>query len=220
VVAGGGRAPYVRIWDLAKERCSAILPVSGGPSAAYDASGGGMHVTSLTSAWPGTDIVIAGTSGGAIQVLDMRVGAAGRASPVVASLREHRKWIVGVCQARSGSVYSLVSGSVQADVRFWDLRRPLSVHSMAAHRTPMTALTVHDFAPLIATGSRRQQARVFTNSGDPIADIRYHDGFVGQRIGPVSSVAFHPHRLYMAVGALDSIVSVHHGLPLAGEGGP
>ena len=121
--------------------------------------------------------------------------------------------ICGSPQARSGSVYAMVSGSVTADVRFWDLRRSTSVHAMQAHRGHMTALAVHDFAPLVATGTRRQLARLYTNSGDPITEIRYHDGFLGQRIGPVSTVAFHPHRLMMAVGALDSIVSVHQGTP-------
>jgi regulatory associated protein of mTOR len=83
----------------------------------------------------------------------------------------------------------------------------------------MTALAVHDFAPLIATGTQRQQVRVFTNSGDPIAEVRYHDGFLGQRIGPVSCLAFHPHRLFLGVGALDSIVGVHSGMPQSDEAG-
>lgn len=70
--------------------------------------------------------------------------------------------------------------------------------------------------------------------GDTLGMIRYHEGFLGQvtycllhilqpekltsrpldiqRIGPVSCLAFHPHKLYLAAGATDSIVSVysHH----------
>lgn len=220
LVAGGGRAPYVRIWDLQSQQCVSVVPIN-----VLAGAGGGvppaMHVTSLTTAWPGTDIVAAGTSNGTIQILDLRIGRAGggggSSGAVVHSLREHKRWVVNVTQARSGGVYSMVSGSVQGDVRFWDLRRPQeSVHTMQAHNNgKMTALTVHDFAPLIATGSMRQQIRVSTNSGEPIADIRYHDGFLGQRIGPVSALAFHPHRLYMAAGAADSIVSVYHGMPQA-----
>lgn len=56
-------------------------------------------------------------------------------------------------------MYALVSGSVLADVRFWDLRRSTSVRAIQAHRGAMTALAAHDFAPLIATGSQRQQVR-------------------------------------------------------------
>jgi hypothetical protein len=211
LIAGGGRAPYVRVWDLQAERCLMQVPVnvfSGGSQTSSS-----MHVTSLSTAWPGTDVLIAGTSNGNIQVLDLRMGGNFGGGSAVMTLREHKRYVVQVAQARSGSVYSLVSGSVTADVRFWDLRRSTSVHNIQAHRGPMTALCVHDYAPLIATGSRRQQVRIFTNTGDPITDMRYHDGFLGQRIGPVTTIAFHPNRLLMAMGALDSIVSVHHGLP-------
>ena len=97
------------------------------------------------------------------------------------------------------------------------LRRPTSLATVQAHRGPMTSLVLHDFAPLLATGTRRQAVRVFTNSGQPVTDIRYHDGFLGQRIGPVSSLAFHPHRLLLAVGATDSIVSVHAGVPVRSD---
>jgi regulator-associated protein of mTOR len=230
LVAAGGRAPYMRIWDLQSERCTALVPLlaPGAPSAALPTDGGeasgaafaagavaggdATYVTCVASAWPGTDILVAGTSSGAVQVLDMRLaGRTTGSGAVVMSLREHTKWVVGVAQARSGSAYALVSGSVTADVRFWDLRRPTSLATILAHRSPMTSLALHDFAPLLATGTRKQLVRVFTNSGDPLTEIRYHAGFLGQRIGPVSCLAFHPHRLFLAVGATDSIVSVHAG---------
>jgi hypothetical protein len=229
LAVGGGRSPYVRIWDLQAEKCVAVAPTFAGAGMAGLAgasASAGMNVTSMTSAWPGTDILTAGTSSGAIQVLDLRLAgssitpsvAAGAApgsvsGPVVMSLREHKKWVVSVAQAKSGSGYAMVSGSVLSDVRFWDLRRPQSVRSITAHSGPMTSLTVHDFAPVIATGTRKQEVRIFTNTGEPITEIRYHDGFVGQRIGPVAALAFHPHRLYLGVGTIDSIVSVHAGSP-------
>jgi len=39
--------------------------------------------------------------------------------------------------------------------------------------------------------------------------IRYHEGFLGQRIGPVSCLQFHPHRPVLAAGATDSIVAIY-----------
>jgi regulator-associated protein of mTOR len=39
--------------------------------------------------------------------------------------------------------------------------------------------------------------------------IRYHDGFLGQRIGPVTCLAYHPYLLLMASGASDCIVSLY-----------
>ena len=168
-------------------------------------------MTSLTSAWPGTHVLVAGTSTGAILTLDTRIGGT-RASCVVSVMREHRTWVVNVGQARSGSVYALVSGSLTADVRFWDMRNAsASVLTIPAHKSPMTCLSGHDYAPLLATGTRNKQVRLWTNAGDPLGDIKHHEGFLGQRLGPVSSLAFHPHRLYLGIGALDSIVSVYAG---------
>jgi len=125
------------------------------------------------------------------------------------TLKEHTKYIVGVSQPRSHSAFSLVSGSVASDVCSWDLRIPRCVHVITPFtRGFMTALACHDYAPLLATGSNRQQARIFTNAGDPLSDIRFHEGFAGQRIGKVSALAWHPHKLMLAVGATDNLVSI------------
>ena len=53
----------VRLWDLASQRCAGIVATG---------SGGRAFVTSLTSAWPGTDLLVAGLSNGHINVLDLR----------------------------------------------------------------------------------------------------------------------------------------------------
>ncbi len=44
--------------------------------------------------------------------------------------------------------------------------------------------------------------------GQILSTIRYHDGFLGQRIGPVSALAFHPHQMLLAAGSTDSIISL------------
>ena len=180
LAVGGGRAPLLRLWDLGAERCTAAISLdTPHPSATTTSSsvvagaiggGSGCFVTSLSSAWPGTPILVLGTSMGAIHVVDTRLASSpssslggggsrgGRRSPIVSTLSEHRAWVVNVGQARSGSVYALVSGSLTADVRFWDLRRPgASVHSIQAHRGPLTCISGHDYAPLLATGTRNKQ---------------------------------------------------------------
>ena len=50
---------------------------------------------------------------------------------------------------------------------------------------------------------------MFDFNGNCLNTIRYHDGFLGQRIGPVSSLAFHPTKPLLAAGATDSIVSIY-----------
>ncbi|RHY22017.1 hypothetical protein DYB35_013419, partial [Aphanomyces astaci] len=108
------------------------------------------------------------------------------------------------------SKYELLSGSVSGELKFWDLRyNKSSVKTFEAHRSPMTALAVHAFAPVYATGSHNQFIKVFRQDGDQLALIRYHEGFLGERIGPVSCLAFHPHRLLLAAGATDSLIAIY-----------
>jgi len=52
---------------------------------------------------------------------------------------------------------------------------------------------------------------VFDANGTTLNVIKYHEGFLGQRIGRVSSLAFHRHKLLLAAGALDAFISIHAG---------
>jgi len=45
------------------------------------------------------------------------------------------------------------------------------------------------------SGSANQMIRVCDLEGNYRSIIRYHDGFMGQRIGPINCMAFHPHRV-------------------------
>jgi regulator-associated protein of mTOR len=62
---------------------------------------------------------------------------------------------------------------------------------------------------VLAGGSRHQYIKVFDLHGVSTNMIRYTDGFIGSRIGPISCLAFHPSQLLMAAGASDSLVSVY-----------
>ena len=84
-----------------------------------------------------------------------------------------------------------------------------TIEAMAQSST-MTALAAHPNAPLLASGSHNQFIKVMTRDGEQLSVIRYHDGFLGQRIGPVSCLAFHPNQLLLAAGATDSIVAVYN----------
>jgi len=111
---------------------------------------------------------------------------------------------------QSGATHEIVSGSVSGDIRFWDIRSSGSVRQLEALRNPMTAIALHNFAPILATGSHNQFIKTFnTSTSETINVIRYHDGFLGQRIGPISCIAFHPYKLVLAAGATDSIVSIY-----------
>ena len=47
-----------------------------------------------------------------------------------------------------------------------------------------------------------QYVGVYNQSGDTLSTIKYHDGFMGQRIGAICSLAFHPYRV--SIGQLKS----------------
>merc|ERR1712094_109296 len=88
-------------------------------------------------------------------------GVRADASKVASRLREHKRWVVGLSQPRSGSGFSVVSGCVDGEVKLWDLRKNNSVRTIKAHSSPMTACVVHDWAPVIATGSTSQNIRLW-----------------------------------------------------------
>jgi len=111
----------------------------------------------------------------------------------------------------------IVSASQAGDIQFLDLRRPKETYlTIDAHRGSLTALGVHRHAPIIASGSAKQLIKVFSLKGEQLGIIKYHTSFMGQQIGPVSCLAFHPYQMLLAAGAAGSFVSLytHHNTQL------
>ncbi|PZC72529.1 hypothetical protein B5X24_HaOG211053 [Helicoverpa armigera] len=59
------------------------------------------------------------------------------------------------------------------------------------------------------SGSVNQSISIFDLQGNLLNTIKFHEGFMGARIGPVSCLTFHPLRCAMGVGSKDSTVSVY-----------
>eukprot|EP01138_Halocafeteria_seosinensis_P008891 gb/GECG01009087.1/.p1 GENE.gb/GECG01009087.1/~~gb/GECG01009087.1/.p1 ORF type:complete len:2296 (+),score=216.87 gb/GECG01009087.1/:1-6888(+) len=232
-LAVAGNSPFVRVWDLDCAQCIGLMP-----------SGSDSCVTSLTTSWPGSGVLVAGCGNGTITLLDTRdpqrrpAWTSESQKSLPRRLKEHKKWVVRVCQPRCGTGNALVSGSVSGEVKFWDLRKGATescVNTLQAHNHPMTAMALHDYAPILATGSHSQNVKLwYTNpNGVPVDGasaaralspdgnvgprvdpqlkhiIRFHDGFLGQRIGPVSCLEFHPYEMLLGIGTVDNIVSLH-----------
>ena len=92
---------------------------------------------------------------------------------------------------------------------------------------------------LVCSGSMNQFTAIYNGSGELINHIKYYDGFMGQRVGAISCLAFHPHwvcvpagagggweargaggRRAAAGGVLQPGPSLHHSLPPQGLQGP
>ena len=60
----------------------------------------------------------------------------------------------------------VISSASSGDVKFWDLRsNRSSTQTLSVHQHPVvTAVSVHNFAPLIAVGSQDQRIKVFVPS--------------------------------------------------------
>lgn len=55
----------------------------------------------------------------------------------------------------------------------------------------LSAFAVHDYSPICASGSPKPFIEIFDHSGSTLDTIKYHVGFLGQRIGPITTLAFH-----------------------------
>lgn len=103
----------------------------------------------------------------------------------------------------------VVTGSVDGEVKMWDLRLSSSLRTYTAQRRALTAFSVHPRIPLVATGSLAQFIKLMTLDGEKLQVIRYHEALGGHQIGPVSCLEFHPHKPILAAGGTDSIVSIY-----------
>nr|CAD7408267.1 unnamed protein product [Timema cristinae] len=127
----------------------------------------------------------------------------------VMTWREHTGWVVDVSlRAESQGTGMAVSGCVAGDVRLYDLRRNSSVSTCQTSQG-MTAMSVHSAANTFACGSVNQYISVYNMAGVSLNTIKYHEGFMGPRIGPVSCLQFHPHRVCLAAGSMDNSISIY-----------
>jgi regulator-associated protein of mTOR len=164
-----------------------------------------------------------GTSSGSLSMMDFRCAGGGSsgnlgvwsaADPMLYRFQPHqlKKWVVRVACQRVGSCHGFVSGSVNGDLSFWDMRRAVPVTTVRASTPDMTCLAVHDYAPLVAVGSsRKQYIQLLSASGELKDRLCYHNGFAGQRLGPLSCLDFHRNSLLLAAGANDEFLAVFQG---------
>uniref|UniRef100_H2QE16 Regulatory-associated protein of mTOR n=1 Tax=Pan troglodytes TaxID=9598 RepID=H2QE16_PANTR len=192
LLMSSGDVRIVRIWDTDREMKVQDIP-----------TGADSCVTSL-SCDSHRSLIVAGLGDGSIRVYDRRMALS---ECRVMTYREHTAWVVKASLQKRPDGH-IVSVSVNGDVRIFDPRMPESVNVLQIVKG-LTALDIHPQADLIACGSVNQFTAIYNSSGELINNIKYYDGFMGQRVGAISCLAFHPHWPHLAVGSNDYYISVY-----------
>ncbi|XP_070596309.1 regulatory-associated protein of mTOR isoform X2 [Erythrolamprus reginae] len=187
-----GDVRIIRIWDTDREMKVQDIP-----------TGADSCVTSL-SCDSHRSLIVAGLGDGSIRVYDRRMALS---ECRVMTYREHTAWVVKAYLQKhpEGNIMSV---SVNGDVRFFDPRMPEAVKVLQIVKG-LTALDLHPQANLFACGSMNQFTAIYNGHGELINNIKYYDGFMGQRVGAISCLAFHPHWPHLAVGSNDYYISVY-----------
>jgi regulator-associated protein of mTOR len=197
LVAGDDRV--VRVWGVGTEL--AIRDIGTRSSAC---------ITSLTSDQVEGNIFVAGFGNGSVKAYDQRCEDK---DTLVRGWNEHKSWIVGVHLQRGG-MRELISAESNGSIRLWDLRYPGAVAALnppSSKTEPRTlrTLSVHEHAPVFATGGKDHTIRVYNTDLKPLSTFEPYMSYLRVGLGgaprnaPITATAFHPHRMMLACGAVN-----------------
>ncbi|XP_039824481.1 regulatory-associated protein of TOR 1-like isoform X1 [Panicum virgatum] len=193
-----GDMSSILVWDLDKEQLLSTIQSSGDSA-----------ISALSASQVRSGHLAAGFVDGSVRIFDVR-------SPdrLIYMARPHAprtEKVVGIGFQPGFDPYKIVSASQAGDIQFLDVRRAAEPYlTIEAHRGSLTALAVHRHAPVVASGSAKQMIKVFSLEGEQLTIIRYQPSFMGQRIGSVNCLSFHPYKSLLAAGAGDNaLVSIY-----------
>uniref|UniRef100_A0AB74UMX4 Regulatory associated protein of mTOR n=1 Tax=Euwallacea interjectus TaxID=321055 RepID=A0AB74UMX4_9CUCU len=215
-----GDTRILRFWDLHKELKAVDVPTGTDASVTcLDSSFSGptLDVSPLVYSRrkspseeppraPGYKMgyAVAGCSDGSVRLFDRRC------SPQDSRVKvwmEHSGTVLAV-QLKDNLV---ISGSSEGDVKLYDIRKNDSLHTNMAvpKNLGMSCMSIHQSANTYACGSANQFISIFSLNGNSLNTIRFYEGFMGQKIGPVNCLNFHPHKVALAAGTADCCVNVY-----------
>ena len=73
----------------------------------------------------------------------------------------------------------------------------------------MNTMAVHPTASLLATASPNQFVKLFSLDGELLTQHKHYTNFLGDSIGPISALAFHPLLPRLAAVSLENIATVY-----------
>ncbi|XP_066593709.1 regulatory-associated protein of mTOR isoform X1 [Prorops nasuta] len=147
-----------------------------------------------------------GCSDGSVRLFDRRLPPL---EAKVMTWREHTSWILGTyLRNKDGQIMQLFTGSSSGDIKVFDLRRNSSINTIQIPQG-ITAFAVHEAADIFTCGSTNHCISVYTTSGSHLNTLKFHEGFMGARISPVSCLTFHPYRVILASGCVDNTITAY-----------
>jgi len=151
--------------------------------------------------------LVLGNSEGSVLMVDPRIDKA-----FLRELKLHEHHVVRTC-VQGQHVHSIDPSGlfVVTDVRMAESSGTPLAQIKLKHS--LKSFASHSSSKMIATGSLRQFVSLYSTErlADPlqrIHNIRFHEGFLGQRIGPVTHLEFDKRHKLLAVGGQDSFVSI------------
>ncbi|KAF2724734.1 hypothetical protein K431DRAFT_216918 [Polychaeton citri CBS 116435] len=200
LVAGDDRV--IRVWQAGHELCIMDIPARSGSC-----------ITSLTSDQVEGNVFVAGFGNGGVRAYDQRIAPQEAMVACWTNRKEHhRSWIVGVHLQRGGT-RELVSAESNGGVRLWDLRNTShAVNAISSRKESprsLRALSVHEHAPVFATGGADHTIRVYnSHSLEQLSKFEPYMSYMRwapsrKDIAPITATAFHPHRMLLACGAVN-----------------
>ncbi|CAH1187445.1 unnamed protein product [Phyllotreta striolata] len=219
ITAGDSRA--IRFWDAEKEMRAFDLPLGTDSSVTcidstfssvshenrkkyrVDGDADALKGVDYSSNGPRSGLCAVGCVDGSVRLFDRRCS---QNDARVKVWLEHPGRVLTV-QLRDNIV---ISGSSSGDVRIYDIRKNDSIHTtQAILNCGMSCMSIHRTANTYACGSVNQFISVFTLKGSALNTIRAYEGFMSHKIGPVTCLNYHPHKVALAAGTSDCCVSVY-----------
>ena len=203
LVVAGGVSRFIRIWDVERELRLCDIPIG---------NENRIRVLSPFANNTRSELIVGGCSDGSVRLYDKRC------SPQEARIRtyrEHSGAILSCCLKDNQS--TLVTGCSQGKISVIDLRSR-APNGGILHQwevgNDVTAIAAHQSIDLVAAGSANKITIYSTQQGGRVQSaLRSNDSFMGPKIGHPTCLAFHLHKISLAVGFVDNTVAVYEPSP-------